>query len=164
MQENHTAVQTETIDGTLSLDIPEGFQQMSREELKQVYLTDRPESWGTRDKERHIMITVLWKRNPGILAVLADIRGLAHRNQLQTEKAYAGHDYLLEGFFSMRAEKVPLEGYRFSYCVNGTAQHAETILLKHRKTVYSITCAGRKENAGTDREMFRRIMESLRIS
>ena len=87
MQENHTAVQTETIDETLSLDIPEGFQQMSREELKQAYLTDRPESWGTWDKERHIMITVLWKRNPGILAVLADIRGLAHRNQLQTEKA-----------------------------------------------------------------------------
>ena len=42
MQENHTAVQTETIDGTLSLDIPEGFQQMSREELKQAadYVTD----------------------------------------------------------------------------------------------------------------------------
>ena len=155
---------TEIINKVLSMDIPEGFQQMSPEELKKVYLKDRPNCRGTWDKERHVMIAVSWERYPGVLSALADIKELVQWNRMQTEKTYMQYDYKKEGYFSMRAGDVPLEGHSFSFRKSGTALSGETVLLKYQKTVYTITCTGREENEDANRAMFRKIIENLRLT
>ena len=109
------------------------------------------------------MITVSWERYPALLSALADLKAVARRNQQLTEKGYAGHGYRFRGFFSLKPEDVQLEGYRFSYRVDSVSQYAETVLLKHRKTVFSITCVGREENADMDSQMFRQVLGTLRV-
>ena len=162
-QGGNTGVATEIINKVLSMDIPDDFQQMSPEELKKVYLKGRPNCWGTWDKEQHVMMAVSWERYPGILSALADIKELVQWNRMQTEKAYMQYDYKKEGYFSMRAGDVPLEGHSFSFRKDGTVLSGETVLLKYQKTVYAITCTGREENKDTNRAMFRKIIENLRM-
>ncbi len=150
------------IRNTLSIAVPEGFQPMSPEELRSLYRNDDPDRWGAWDKDRHVILTVSWKQYPALLSALADIRAVARRNRQLTEKEYAGHDYRPGGFFSLQTGAVRLEGYRFSYRLDSMVQCAETVLMKHQKTVYSITCVGREENAEEDSRTFRGILESLR--
>lgn len=154
---------TVKINDAFTMAVPEGFQRMSPEELKKLYRGENPDQWGIWDKDRHVMITVLWKHYPALLSALADLKAVARRNQQLTEKGYAGHGYRPEGFFSMKTGDVQLEGYHFSYRVGSISQCAETVLMKHRRTIYSITCAGREENADADSSTFRKALESLRI-
>ena len=151
------------INETLSIAVPEGFQHMSLNELNKLYQDENPDRWGIWDKDRHIIMTVLWKRYPALLSALADLRAAARRNQQRTEKGYAGHDYRLEGFFSLKPGNVQMEGYRVSYRLDSISQCAETVLMKHRQTIYSMTCVGREENADTDSNIFREVLEGLRM-
>ena len=160
----NTGVATEIINKVLSMDLPEGFQQMSPDELKKFYLKERPNCRGTWDKEQHVMLMVSWERYPGLLSALADIKELVQWNRMQTEKAYIGYDYKNEGYFSIRAGDVPLEGHSFSWRKDGTALSGETVLLKYQKTVYTITCTAREENREANRAMFRKIIENLHLT
>ncbi len=49
----------ETIDGIVEVEVPDGFNVMNAEELRQVYQSEDPNRWGMRDKERHIILTVM---------------------------------------------------------------------------------------------------------
>ena len=53
------------------------------------------------------------------------------------------------------------EGYRFSYDKEGITQVCSNCLIKDGRTIYAFICVGREENADTDRETFRQIMETL---
>ena len=145
-----------------SIRVPDGFEPMTAEELEKLYRDENPDRWGVWNRERHVMLTVLWKRYPVLVGALADVKAIARRNQQLTEKGYAGHDFRPGGFFSMQADGLPLEGYRFSYRIGDVVQNAETVLMKKQKTIYNITCTGREENADENAETFREIIGSLR--
>lgn len=147
----------------LSLSWPDGFQVMTANELKQLYLSNNPKRWGIWDKERHVMITVLWQEYHPLLNFLADPKAMAKRNEQLTRRGYKKHDYRLESFLSMQFCGRNLEGYCFSYRLGDTAQRVETLLLKQKKCVYNFSCIGRKENEEKDRALFREVMNTLNI-
>lgn len=154
---------TMNINETLTIAVPEGFQSMSREELKKLYQDGNPDRRGIWDKDRHVIITVSWKQYPALLSALADLKAVARRNQQLTEKGYSGHDYKFGGFFTVSTDSAKMEGYRFSYRLGSIRQSGETVLMKHRRTIYSITCVGREENADRDSKAFREILDSIRV-
>ena len=150
------------IHDTFSLEIPENFESMSEADLRELSRKGGdPYRWGVRDRENHRMIVVLWKQYPALLSWLADLKSIAKKNEQLTGKAYAGSDYRLLEFISMQAGEEKAEGYRFSYTVEGISQVISCLLIKDGKTVYAFVCGGREENAAGDRELFRRILETL---
>lgn len=153
----------ELINQTVSIDIPDGFGTMSAEELRQVYRNDDPKRWGTWDRERHVIITVMWKDYPMLLSKLTDLKTVCKKNEQLISRGYAGNSYQCGGFFSMTAGGQSAEGYRFSYRVGDVVQSAETVLVKLNKTIYSITCTGRTENQPADHELFAGILAGIRF-
>lgn len=139
----------------ISIDIPEGFHAMSAEELRQAYRDGNPNRWGMWDKERHVMVTIMWKDYPRLMKLLMlDLKAVCQKNEQMAAKGYAGNSYECGGFFSPSVDGKPAEGYRFSYRVGDAEQSAETILFRQDMTVYSITLAGRTENREADRSLF----------
>ena len=154
----------ETIGGAVEVEVPDGFCVMSAEELKQAYQSEDPNRWGMRNKERHIIMTVMWKAYHGLAGLfLSDLRAVCKKNEQLSSKGYAGHSYRCDGFFSLSVDGQPAEGYRFSYRIGDVEQSAETILIKQDKTIYSFTFAGRTENKAADREMFAGITAGIRF-
>ena len=154
------------INETFSLRIPDTFQPMSGEELAQMNRsgsdqTGDPYQWGARDRENHLIITVLWKKYPAFLTLLADLKSIARKNQQMAGKIYEGHNYRFLGYVSVNAGEAKAEGYRFTYTVEGISQTMEIYLIKDGRTVYNITCGGREENKAADQETFREILSSL---
>ena len=153
----------ETVNGTVEIEIPDGFYVMSAEELRQAYQSEDPNRWGMRDKERHIIVTVMWKAYsvlPGLF--LSDLKAVCKKNEHLSSKGYAGHGYRCDGFFSLSVDGQPAEGYRFSYRVEDVEQSAETILIRQGRTIYSVTFAGRTENKEADQEVFSGITAGIR--
>ena len=153
----------ETINGAVEVEVPDGFYVMSAEELRQVYQSDDPNRWGIWDKERHIMMTVIWKAYSGLAGLfLSDLKAVCKKNEQLSSKGYAGHGYRCDGFFSLSVDGQPAEGYRFSYRVEDVEQSAETILFRHGKTIYSVTFVGRAENKAADQDVFAGIIAGIR--
>ena len=154
---------SEKINGMLTLDIPEGFRRMSGDDLKQLFRSEEADRWGIQNKECHTVLTVMWKQYPALLSWLADLKTMARKNERMAQKGYAGNEYSPGGFISLSAGGKEMEGYRFSYRVQGIAQSAETVLLKHKGYVYNITFIGRKEDQSANQETFRKILNSLSL-
>ena len=55
----------------MEVEVPNGFYVLSAEELRLAYQSEDPNRWGMRDKERHIILTVMWKEYQIILVRLA---------------------------------------------------------------------------------------------
>ena len=105
-------------------------------------------------------------RGPGLekgLQMLADVKSIAKRNQQLAAKGYAGHNYREEGLFSAEADNVHLEGYRFSYDLQDFRQKAETLLMKYEKMIYNFTCVSREESAAEGSELFRNLIDVMKL-
>ncbi len=152
-----------TVNDLMSIEVPEGFHTMSAEELRQAYQDDKQNRWGMWDQDRHVMVTVMWKEYPRLLMMLSDVKGISRKNEQMAGRGYAASGYECGGFFSVDVDGEKAEGYRFSYRIGDVEQAAETILFKLEKTVFSITCGGRKENRDADRELFDRIIAGITL-
>ena len=117
--------------------------------------------WGVRDKENHVIITVLWKKYPKLLSWALNLKEVVKKNEQMTGKVHATHGYRFLEFFTMQAGDEEAEGYRFLYDKEGTTNASSVCLVRDGGTIYSFICAGREENMDADRETFRRIMETL---
>ena len=151
------------VNDLFSIEVPEGFHTMSEEELRKAYRDDNPNRWGMWDQERHVMVTVMWKEYSRLLMMLADVKAICRKNEQIAAKGYGNNGYECGGFFSVNVDGEKAEGYRFSYCVDGVVQSAETILFKLGKTIFTVTCGGRRENQETDRELFDRIIDGISL-
>lgn len=144
----------EVINQTMTLEIPEGFHVMDSRELEQAFRSGDPNRWGIWNKESHVMVTILWKKYPLLLSMLADLKAVCRKNEQMARQGYAGHDYQCGGFFSLYVADEPAEGYAFSYKMGDVSQSAETVLFKKNRMIYSIICGGRTENQAADHEWF----------
>ena len=152
----------QTINDTLTLEIPDSFELLSGEDLRGMYRNaGDPFRWGVRDPENHRIIVALWKQYPALLAWTLDLKAIAKKNEQLTRRAHEGHGYQFLEFFSMRAGEEKAEGYRFAYDREGVTQVSSSFLLKDGRTVYAFICIGREENMETDLAVFNQIMETL---
>ena len=156
-------MKTEGIHEVLSIEYPDTFHPMTDEELRQVYRCEHPKPWGVWDKENHVMLLVLWKDYPHLLAKFTDLHTACKANARQNRKGYAGLDFLFEDFFSSTVACKPAEGYIFTYSVSGVRQRVETVLFKEGKTMYGICTIGRAENRDKDHELFTKVLNSVRV-
>ena len=153
-----------SINGVYSLRIPDGFEPMGTEELRELSSGGGdPYQWGVRNRDGHVMIFALWKQYPSLIAWMSDPKAIARKNEQLTHKVYGGYDYRLIGFSSLQAGDEKAAGYSFCYNMKGIKQVIQNYLIKDGKTVYAITCAGREENMAADQTMFREVMESLQL-
>ena len=150
------------MNDTFSLQIPEHFEPMSAEELRQLSgAGGDPYQWGVRDRENHVMLVALWKQYPALLAWASNLKAIVKKNEQMTGQAHAAHGYRFLEFFSMQAGDEQAEGYRFCYDKEEITNVCNNFLIKDGRTIYAFMCVGRKENMDADRETFRRIMETL---
>ena len=150
------------INDTFALQIPDGFEILTEDDLRKMYRNaGDPFKWGVRDTENHVIILALWKKYPALLSWTLDLKAIVKKNEQLTGKAHAAHGYRFLEFFSMQAGDEKAEGYRFSYDKEGMTQVCSNCLVRDGRTIYAFMCVGREENQETDRETFRRMMETL---
>lgn len=152
----------QTINGTFTLEIPEHFEILTADKLREMYRNvGDPFGWGARDAENHTVMLAMWKKYPAILSWALDLKVVVKKNEQLTRSAHAGSGYRLLEFFSMRCGTEEAEGYRFCYEKDGNVQVSSNYLIRDGKTIYAFMCVGREANLEADRKMFDQVMGTL---
>ena len=155
---------TETINGELSITVPESFRAMTADELERGYGADFANMRGFWDQERHIIITITWHKSNKILMKLADVKTLVNRAEKHLARAYAGHDYRNDGFFETAIAGQQAQGVRYGYTVEGAAHDAEAIVFLHGTCSYTVYYYTRSANAANNATIRDEVLASMAIA
>ena len=152
----------QTINDTFTLQIPDCYEVLTEEDLRGMYRNvGDPFMWGVRDRENHKVILAIWKQCPALLSWTLDQKAVVKKNEQLNGKAHAEHGYRFLEFFSMQAGEEKAEGYRFAYDSEGITNISNNFLIRDGRTVYTFICVSREAGMDSDRDEFRRIMETL---
>ena len=150
-----------TINGELSITVPEGFRDMSIDELQRLYTADIQTICGFWDEERHVIVVVTWNESNKLLAKIASVKDIAKRVEKAQSRALKGAGYRKDGFFDTTIAGMAARGLRFGYTAQGIAQNAEAIVFIHDACCYTLYFYSRTENAAQDAVLQDEILTSL---
>ena len=124
------------INNELEISWPEGFHRMNEAELRKAFKDNNPNRWGIMDEERHMMITVGWKRLGSLTALMVNAGDVARHTEKTIHRAMAQMGYHCEGFRERQIAGAGAAGFRYKYNAQNTDMVAESLVVKLNKTVY----------------------------
>ncbi|MDO4534110.1 MAG: hypothetical protein Q4C36_10385 [Coriobacteriia bacterium] len=153
------------IHNELEIAYPDGFAEMSPEELRQAYNNPYPNIWGIRDTERHVILAVFWKDSSELASKFASAESLAKRAEKQLSKGMRKNAYRFGGAFVTTIAGCEAHGFRYSFtAVGNVAQEAETIVFKRGKTCYTLYYYTRPETVASNLPVHDAILAAIRFA
>lgn len=149
------------INGSLTVELPANFRVMDAEELENLFRNTESNRWCATNEDKTILLTVVWQQMNRVVLMMADMKAMAVRNEMKTREAYRDHGYEREEMLSVASGKGKLEGYRYAFDSKKGRMKVETMLLKQKSFVYSLSIATSKDNTEAGRELFHSILEEL---
>ncbi len=148
------------IDNAIDLTYPEGFKEMSDEELTRYFGTPA-NRWGAHHADRHIILSVGWSK-AGFLQ--SDAEMFLHKVEASTRLGLRNYQRISS--FKTKIGSKKAFGIRFEYRVNDAriVQVADVIAFKYKKNFYTIHYVTRKSTAAEDRHAFQEILQSSALS
>ena len=119
----------------VSLSVPEGFHIMDEDEIKTTFpnQTCLP-MWVMKDPERHIMVTLSWKKAMMLAAMLVGAKDMAVKLKKQYVKRTRGlaYNYQINEVRPISIGHEEGYGFDMTYEVQGIHTCAETACVKHK--------------------------------
>ena len=152
---------TASINNELNLTYPDGYKEMSEEELAR-YFSSPANRWGAYNADEHIILSVSWTK-AGFFSFMSDAEsvligaeGRMRRNLLNYQR--------ISSFKTTVASK-KARGIRFEYRVNDArlVQVGDLIVFKQKNKYYAVHFITRKLNAGSSRKAFEEILKSISV-
>ena len=127
---------TALLNNELKLTCPEGFREMSKEELSGYNFYSEAPGWCVNDADRHIMVSVSWKQVPGLFAKMLKVKDVAKSMEGQMAQAMKAFQYKLVEFTARTPGGKEAEGFHYDYTVQDTGMSGESLCVKNRNTFY----------------------------
>ena len=143
----------------LKLPVPDGFHMMDEAELGKYKTLQAAPSWCITDPERHIIVSVAWKKS-GLGALLLTSGEVAKKMEARLRKPMSPYGYRLQGFITETVGGVEAEGFRYSYTAQNIEMTGESFSLKKGKTFYYIHCYYRTERKDESSAVLQSIFHS----
>ena len=136
---------TVELNNDLCFSYPEGFQQMSREDLGRHKFIEEAPGFCVHDEERHIMISVSWRQANPFVAMLVGSAEVSRNMEAKVRKPMSKFGYKLEEFITREVGGKTADGYRYTYNVKGTGMIGESLSVKAGSNFYYIHSYFREE-------------------
>ena len=148
---------TVKINNEMNLTYPDGFREMSEEELTR-YFGSPENRWGVYDAEKHIILSVGWKK-----AGLSDVDMALFEIESRMRRSLVNYQRI--GEFNIKIAEKKAQGVRFEYRVNDSARvHVgDLFAVKCNKKFYTVSYITRKFNAAETRPAFEEVLKSISI-
>ncbi len=120
----------------LTLSYSEDFSVMDASERARLRFTEAGEGVCLTAPERHILISVAWKRTDPLLPRLLGSRELAAWTSKKVEKPMAFPDYKAGGLLRRNVGGRPLDGFSYTYTANDIPMYGETLTVRIGRILY----------------------------
>ena len=150
-----------TLNDELTLTYPEGFRVLTQDEMDSMQFLEKGPGTCLSDPERHILISVGWKR-PGVLAgLMLNAGDLAKNSEKTIRKAMQNMGYRCRGFEKKQIAGNRAEGFGYEYSAQGVEMLGETYVTKIEKTVYYFNFYARREREAEAMTVWKQILETV---
>ncbi len=150
------------LNGELEVDFPDGFHELSAEETGKLKLTEAGPGVVLSDPERHIMVSVGWKKIGALAGLLLNEGDLAGKMEKSLESSMAQFGYQAIGKPKKNLGGETAQGICYRYVTQGIGMQGESLVLKHKKTLYYFHYYTRETLAEEDRPVWEQVLGSVR--
>lgn len=148
----------------MTMEYPDGFEVMTETAQKQAFQDENPDRAGIWDKQRHVMVAVLWHTtNKLLIAIAGNAKWVAQSNEARISKALRNHGYQKGDFFETDIAGHKAHGFSYEYSVQGVTQSCRIVSVINEVTCYNIYLYGRKENAENDLKLFEELLRTTQF-
>lgn len=151
------------VNGEVSVEVPEGFRILGKDELDTLYADSNPNRWGMADVGRGMIICVFWHRSGALVASLASANDACRSTERRLAKSLGAYGYSLEGFYGREVCGLDAHGFRHSYSANGVDRICEVTLFKSGRVFYTAYCYSTAEGEQANRPVLSGILDSMSL-
>ncbi len=156
-------MQDAVVNGELTITIPEGFKVLDSEGLKELYNDDNADRWGMMDDQRHMVLSVFWHKNGGLVSFLAKPKDVCLSTEKKLSKALKDYGYELEGFYEKDLCGKKACGFRHIHTIKGVEYTSEVTQIMQGRVCYTIYAYSRSDNETENRPVLNEILDGMRF-
>lgn len=153
----------ETVNGTIAIQVPEGFRVMDKEELNSAYNDVNGNRWGMTDETRHITVSIFWHRSNPLLSVLADSKDICRSTETKLRRAMKDYGYSLDRFYTIKICGKDVFCFCHRYELRSIGYVSDVCTIKLGRDCYTLYLYSREENEAENRRTIEDIVDSIRF-
>ena len=134
------------INNELKMSCPEGFREMTRDEIHQQFGQTTEDQTGIRNESGSVYINVMYHRFNALIGAMISNKGLAQDRENRLKKIYKDKMYRSSELFHREIAGHEAYGFSYEFVLNDISMYAECILFKTKNTTYTVYYYTRKEN------------------
>ena len=127
-----------TINNTVTLPCPEGFQEVSAEQRSQYRSVVGPLEVCLRDPERQMIISAGYQKLPLLARMTLKDREIVSSLEKTVSKAMAGNSYRLSGFAERNVGGKEGNCFRYTYTAESIPMAGEACFVRDGILMYSL--------------------------
>lgn len=151
------------VNGEVSLEVPEGFRIIGKDELDRLYADSNPDRWGMAYDGKGMILSVFWHRSGALVSSIASAKDACKSTERKLAKGLGAYDYSLEGFYSREVCGLEAHGFRHRYSVDGEERICEVTLFKSGRVCYTIYCYSPARMERENRPVLTGIVDSMSL-
>ena len=151
------------VNGEVSLDVPEGFRILGKDELDTLYADSNPDRWGMSDDGRGMILSVFWHRSGALVSSIASANDACRSTERRLAKGLGAYGYSLEGFYRREVCGLEAHGFRHRYAVDGEERICEVTLFKSGRVCYTVYCYSSAKGEQENRQILTGIVDSMSL-
>ena len=152
-----------TVNGELTFTCPDGFRDMTAEEVEQAFTDHYRSRAGVRDEERHVIFVVQWHKVNVLLAALIDPGASLRNVRFRLKRLLKDYEYRETDTFSREIAGRDVKAFRYEYRVRGILQEGEIYLLRHKAMIYTLYTVTRCPVTEDARRLIGEILNSINL-
>ena len=153
-----------SIDNKLYMDCPEGFRQLTEEELQKMNLIAGGKGLCISDSERHIVISVAWTQVNALSAWLLGTRETAGSMEKHIRKNMKPFSYVWLDDVKREIDGQVARGFDYNYIVQGIHMTGESLVVKSEENLFYFHFYGRQARRDESLAVFHEILDGVVIA
>lgn len=153
-----------SIENKLYMDCPEGFRQLSEEELQKMNMIARGKGLCISDSERHIVISVAWTQVNPLSSWLLGTRETAGSMARHIGKSMKPFSYYWLNNVKREIDGQVARGLDYEYVVQGINMTGESLVVKVEENLFYFHMYGRKVRRDESLAVFNEILDGVVIA
>lgn len=145
-------------NGSIKVAMPEGFKEMTTQEILDMGGNSNPNNWVIRNEEKNLIINIGWKKVPAIGMLMKMKNVLA--NTQNAFKTYIPTYQLIENVQCKIGGEESL-GFRYSLVAQYEKQLSEYMLVKHNRHIVSFVVTGPEKTFEEDFHIFKELLDTV---
>ena len=147
--------------GSITVDIPDGFQRMTAEEIQQSGGSVTADQWCIKNEEEHLAFNIAWNKL-SFFTKLVSLEKTVENIRNSTGRKVSGFKTYEDIHTTIGGEKAI--GFQYGYTAAGTEYRSEYDMIRYQGHQIAFVQIGRETDFVGNQAVFQTIIDSIKLS